>query len=186
MSMSKHDAVIRLDASNCAFEALTPHYGAMCCEAASFCFEQHRHSVPTRAALNGCDTPHAHFHWTSPPAQAAATYRDRDVAAEQGAYAVAIAVLNQFHGYKVIERSVKGTGFDFWIGTTADSLPFQNKVRLEVSGIFEGQSRVNARLKSKLKQMAPSDQSGSGFAVVAEFGSPTIAVGKRKSSNGDE
>jgi hypothetical protein len=184
--MSERDAVIRLDTSNHAFEALTPHYAAMACEAASYCFEQNRHPVPARAMLNGCDTPHAHFHWTSPPVQAAATYRDRDVAAEQGAYAVAIAVLNQLHGYKVVERSVKGTGFDFWVGTTTGGLPFQNKVRLEASGIFKGQSRVVARLKSKLKQMAPSDESGSGFAVVAEFGRPTVAVGKRKSSNGDE
>lgn len=184
--MAENDVAIQLDASNQAFEALTPYFGAMCCEAASFCFEQHGHAVPTRAALSGCETPHAHFHWAPPALQAAATYRDKDVAAENGAYALAIAVLNQVHGYRAIERSAKGTGFDFWIGTTQGDLPFNGKVRLEVSGIFEGQSRVGSRLTSKLKQMAPSDQSGSGFAVVAGFGRPTVAVGKRKSSHGDE
>lgn len=177
--MSENDRVIQLDASNLAFEALTPYYAAMCCEAASFCFEQHGHSMPTETTLSGCERSSVHFHWTSPPMQALATYRDTDVAAENGAYAVAIAVLNQVHGYKVIERSAKGPGFDFWVGTSSDGLPFQNKARLEVSGIFEGQSRVNARLKSKLNQMAPSDGSGNGYAVVAEFGHPTVAVGKR-------
>ncbi|BCZ79064.1 hypothetical protein PTKU64_27390 [Paraburkholderia terrae] len=180
--MAQNDAGIQLEADNGAFEALTPYFGAMCCEAASYCFEQNGHAVPTQAALSGCETPHAHFHWTPPPAQAVATYRDKDVAAENGAYAVAIAVLNHIHGYKVIERSAKGTGFDFWVGATEGDLPFQNKVRLEVSGIFDGQSRVNSRLRSKLNQMAPSDGSGSGFAVVAEFGRPTVAVAKRKST----
>jgi len=37
----------------------------------------------------------------------------------------------------VIERSRKGTGFDYWLGSADEvgELPFQNKVRLEVSGI---------------------------------------------------
>ncbi|WP_162600933.1 hypothetical protein [Paraburkholderia sp. C35] len=183
--MAEKGAAIRLDADNRAFEALTPYFGAMCCEAASFCFEQNGHPVPTRAALSGCEAPHAHFHWSSPPVQATATYRDKDVAAENGAYAVAIAVLNHVHGYKVVERSAKGTGFDFWIGMAQGDLPFQSTMRLEVSGIFEGQSRVSSRLKSKLKQMAPSDGRGEGLAVVAEFGKPIVAVGKRKSPDGD-
>jgi hypothetical protein len=51
-----------------------------------------------------------------------------------------------------IERSRKGTGFEYWLGTseTDEELPFKNKVRLEVSGIRSGDSsRVKARLWRK-------------------------------------
>lgn len=92
-------------ATNGAFDALTPCYGEMCCEAASFCFEQNGHPSPTKVVVSGSDRTQVHFRWASPAAQAAATYRDKEVAAENGAYAVAIALLNHLHGYRVVERS---------------------------------------------------------------------------------
>lgn len=63
-------------------------------------------------------------------------------------------------------------------------LPFNDRTRLEVSGIFSGTSRVSSRLKRKLAQMAPSDNSGKGVAVVAEFGGPTVAVAAKEASDG--
>jgi hypothetical protein len=46
-------------------------------------------------------------------------------------------LIRQLTQFTVIERSRKGTGFDYWLGSEdeAGELPFQNKVRLEVSGI---------------------------------------------------
>lgn len=64
-------------------------------------------------------------------------------------------------------------------------LPFNDTVRLEVSGIFSGRSGVTSRLKGKLSQMTPSDSSGQGFAVVAEFGNPMVAVAIRGASDAD-
>jgi hypothetical protein len=182
--MDEEREPIPLNPSNEAFRQLTPYFGGMCCEAAAYCFSKNGHRIPTSTALTGCDPSRAAFEWTVPPAEADATYRDRDVAAENGAYALAIALLHRLHGYRVIERSAKGTGFDFWLGRASGGLPFNNRTRLEVSGIFSGTSRVSLRLKRKLAQMAPSDNSGKGVAVVAEFGGPTVAVAAKEASDG--
>ena len=69
---------------------------------------------------------------------------------EQAAYGTAFLIIRELTDLTVIERSRKGTGFDYWLGTfdTDEGQLFQNKVRLEVSGIRKGDSsRVKARLK---------------------------------------
>jgi hypothetical protein len=58
----------------------------------------------------------------------------------------AILLMRALTGYTVIERSRKGTGFDWWLGTE-DNL-FQGKVRLEVSGILRG--TIGGQLVSNL------------------------------------
>ncbi|TSP10654.1 hypothetical protein [Cupriavidus campinensis] len=175
---------IELSPANTAFSELTPHYGGMCCEAAAFCLSENGHSNPVDASLRGCSSSTAQLAWLPPSTKAIATYRDRDVAAENGAYAVAIALLNKTHGYQVVERSAKGTGFDFWLGKAKGALPFSEMVRLEVSGIFDGRLRVSARLSQKLKQMNPTDATATGFAIVAEFSGPIVAVGEKEVSSG--
>ncbi|MDZ8054165.1 MAG: hypothetical protein RMX68_017240 [Aulosira sp. ZfuVER01] len=75
----------------------------------------------------------------------------------------------------VIERSRKGTGFDYWLGSedTAGELPFQNKVRLEVSGIRKADnSRIRARIKQKIEQTNPSDGKFPAYIIVVEFSRP--------------
>lgn len=72
----------------------------------------------------------------------------------------------------MIERSSKGTGFDYWLGTvdTMEKIPFQNKVRLEVSGIRKGDdSRVKARVKQKKEQTKLSDGKYPAYTIVVEF-----------------
>ena len=86
----------------------------------------------------------------------------------------------------MIERSVKGTGIDYWLGHEAEGPPFQHKARLEISGILsvEGsysdvEKAVSKRVRDKLKQTADSS-SGSlpAYVIVVEFGSPLGQVQK--------
>ena len=87
---------------------------------------------------------------------------------EFGAVAVAILLVKREVGYSVIERSRKGTGFDYWIGEESE-LPFARKARLEVSGIRKGTTReVNARVNEKLKQIERSGDSPPGYVIVVE------------------
>ena len=53
------------------------------------------------------------------------------------AVGVAILLAKSELGYSVMERSRKGTGFDYWIGDETE-LPFDRKARLEISGIRKG------------------------------------------------
>lgn len=159
----------------------------MCCEAAAFCLNENGHVAPTETQCQGGSVTPLQLSWQQPPATAAATYRDRDVAAEQGAYAVAIALVNHLYGLDVIERSAKGTGFDFWVGAgETNELSFDNLARLEVSGIFNGPTKVASRLGQKLGQMSPTDHVATGFAVIAEFGAPSLAVGQKEIVSRDD
>src|SRR5262249_28078411 len=58
-------------------------------------------------------------------------WNDPDETAEQGAYALALLLLRSLARLTVLERSRKGTGFDWWLASQ-DNL-FQAAARLEVS-----------------------------------------------------
>ena len=104
-------------------------------------------------------------------------HNDSEVATEHGAVGIAILLVKKVVGYSVIQRSRKGTGFDWWLGNE-DELPFQNKARLEVSGIREGTAaQVSARVREKISQVAPSDDTGlPAHAIVVEFGQPSAEM----------
>src|SRR5439155_12836559 len=104
---------------------------------------------------------------------------DPDETAEQGAHAVALLLLRAGAGLTVLERSRKGTGFDWWLAPE-DNL-FQATARLEVSGIMRGSARrLNGRLKVRITQTERSDPSGrTAFVAVVEFGAPRVKVVRR-------
>lgn len=78
----------------------------------------------------------------------------------------------------VVERSKKGTGFDYWLGDKDyDGLPFVGISRLEVSGILSGtKNQIESRIKEKKGQMTPTDHLAPGFVAVVEFGTPIACV----------
>ncbi len=109
-------------------------------------------------------------------------WNDEEFTTEQAAYGIAFLIIRQLTDLTVIERSSKGTGFDYWLGTidTAGTIPFQNKVRLEVSGIRKGDdSRVKARVKQKKEQTKPSDGKYPAYIIVVEFSTPLSFVAKK-------
>jgi hypothetical protein len=79
----------------------------------------------------------------------------------------------------VLERSRKGTGFDWWLASQDNLL--QAAARLEVSGIMRGSAkRINGRLKERMAQTERSDPSGlTAYVAIVEFGGPTARVLRR-------
>ena len=58
--------------------------------------------------------------------------------------------------------------------------PFKNKVRLEVSGIRNGDSsRVKARVKQKKEQTEVSDGQFPAYIIIIEFSTPISYVEKK-------
>jgi hypothetical protein len=107
-------------------------------------------------------------------------WNDQQEATEYGAVGIAVLLLKRFHRYSAIERSFKGTGFDYWLGEN-DDLLFQKKARLEVSGIIRGNaSQVENRVVSKLKQTDVSDGQLPAYVAVVEFGNPLAKVVRKK------
>ena len=101
---------------------------------------------------------------------------------EYGACGIAALLVDSMTEYTIIERSQKGPGFDYWLGKKGTNTPlFQEKARLEVSGIRKGESSgIEARVRQKEKQITPSDGSLPGIIVVVEFSSPRARMRTKK------
>lgn len=107
---------------------------------------------------------------------------DPNQASEWGASCIALMLIPEFTGLLATERafSCDGLGFDYWLGYEQSSRSEDifstkdHKARLEISGIRNGsQSDINARVKRKTNQVAPTDHLGlPAYIVVVEFGTP--------------
>jgi hypothetical protein len=162
------------------FPYVPPECGAVLVQSAVLCLEGQGHKSGALLTVQGSFETAFRLLWSVDVTEAMRRYwSDPDEAAEQGAYAVALLVLRALTGFTVLERSRKGTGFDWWLA--AEDNLFQAAARLEVSGVMRGSKRrVNGRLKERLAQTQRSDPSGlTAFVAVIEFGRPMAKVVRR-------
>jgi len=162
------------------YPALTVARGGALAEAAAVCLENQRHKSGRTLRVFGLKTAEYRLTWPSVTKQMQSTHNDLQDATRDGACAVAIALARKQTGLLVVQQSRKGTGFDYWLGKDADTL-FQDKSRLEVSGILNGnESQIASRLQQKKKQTQQSDSLGlPAFVCVVEFGAPQAHLEKR-------
>jgi hypothetical protein len=149
-------------------------------QAAAICFEHTNHFSGVVLRVDGTYEKEFTVTWSVVLTDAMRRFwNDLDEATEQGAYGLAFLLIRSLTGFSIIERSRKGTGFDWWLGEE-DNL-FQGKARLEVSGILHGNARqLNKRVLAKKKQTKRSDDSGlTAYIVVVEFSTPRAKVIKR-------
>jgi hypothetical protein len=145
-------------------------------EAASVCFVERGHRSPAKLRVEGDLSAELEVHFLEVTRQMRNAHHDQDEATEYGACAVAALVLRDLFGLTVLRRSKKGTGFDYWLAPEASPL-FRNASRLEVSGIRRGGEReIRARVRSKERQLAPSNVSLPVYITVVEFGAPRVRV----------
>ena len=160
---------------------ITPAFGECLAHAGAICLQDQRHDKGVGLLVNGAIDSNFRLFWNDPDQQTLRCWNDDEVTTEHGAYGVAILVVLNLTEYTVVKRSKKGTGFDFYLGRNDnEDLPFQNVVRLEISGIRRGaDADVRARVRTKLRQTAVSDDQGPAFIVVVEFGKPLSMVAKK-------
>ena len=129
------------------FPNLTPAKGQSLAEAAVVCLKNRRHQPGKRLKVFGTQNVEYGLEWPMATNQMERTHNDLQDATEDGACAVALSLSFKMKGLTFIERSWKGPGFDYWIGKVAGGI-FQNKTRLEVSGILKGEeSEIQGRIK---------------------------------------
>lgn len=119
--------------------------------------------------------------WTQPiDDQLDRTYADQQEATEHAAECMAILLAMKITEFTVVERSVKGTGFDYWLGYPTDIL-FQRKARLEISGTFvDNDKELERRFNEKCKQTAASDGTGlPAYISVTAFSQPRTKFAKK-------
>ena len=149
-------------------------------QAAVICLDHQTHTSAVPLVVDGNFTATFSLSWSERVTEAKRRFwNDLDEATQQGAYAVAILLIRALTGYTVIERSRKGTGFDWWLG--AEDNLFQSKARLEVSGILRGTPRrINSRIKARMGQTRQSDNLAlTAYVVVVEFGTPRAELMQR-------
>ena len=103
------------------------------------------------------------------------TYNDMQSVTERAAVCLSVMLVTKLTPYTVIERSRKGTGFDYMLGDSQDAL-FMPKARLEVSGIMQENSvsnTVESRFRQKAVQTDRSDDALlPAYVSVVEFSTP--------------
>ncbi len=102
------------------------------------------------------------------------TYNDEQSVTERAAVAISVLLALRQTNYTIIERSRKGTGFDYMLGDSQDQL-FIPKARLEVSGIMH-ETKGNTceqRFRQKAEQTVKSDETRlPAYISVVEFATP--------------
>lgn len=108
------------------------------------------------------------------------TYADMSYTVEHGAVCLSVMLSTALTPYTIVERSRKGTGFDYWLGDK-DSVLFQKKARLEVSGILIGDDTLlKRRYAAKIEQTQRSDELHlPAYVSVIEFSNPKAIFNQR-------
>lgn len=164
--------------------ALTPALGKVLAEAAAVCLENQLHQPGVMLKVEYREELEE-FRLVCPDVtgQLRSTYHDLQEAVEWGATGIAVMLLLKQEQFVTLQRLVKGTGFDYWIGPAIsdEELPFQGLMRMEVSGILHGtRAKLNQRMNEKLQQTQRSDQAGfRAVVVIVEFSMPLAKVQER-------
>ncbi len=169
------------DISN-GFAGLTPTSGNHLLEGCVITLHRQSHGKGVILKIFGDTDKEYDLHWPDIVSdQLDRTWKDQIYATEQAAVCLGILIALKLTGFEVIERSVRKTGCDYWIGNNDGSL-FQKKARLEVSGIFTGdKDGVVMRYKAKCKQTSQSDSSWlPAYVSVSEFSKPISKFGEKK------
>jgi hypothetical protein len=177
-----NDSSLHLQAlSSGDFGNLTAFCGGFLAESAAVCFEDRTHKPGVSLTVRGISDKVFSIRWAAVTEVHRRCYNDLQDATEDAAYGIAILLMRELTGKKIVERSPKGKGkgFDYWIGESDDDdLIFNNKARLEVSGILDGDDReIASRVRTKVKQVEVSDRYGfPAYIAVIEFGQPKARI----------
>lgn len=116
--------------------------------------------------------------WPTLHPDARRNHNDLPAAAEIGAVGVAVLLVEELTSLRIVERSAKGSGVDYWLGK-GDEFLFQKTARLEVSGIVDNPDAVEPRVKAKMKQTEASAGKLPAYVAVVEFGQPKTVFKRR-------
>lgn len=161
---------------------LTAELGGAMGQAAAVCLDNQNHVSGVSFSVRGDWSRRFSISWTGPTEQARRAWGDMQDATEFGACGIAGVLITKVTDLTIVQRSRKGTGFDYWLGNKNNPVDlFQDTARLEVSGILVGDlSTVRTRTNQKLNQITKSNNHLPGYVVVVEFGTPHSVIKKAR------
>jgi hypothetical protein len=141
---------------------LTAARGAGFAQAAAVCLETNDHHPGVLMQVDGAAGEEFEVVWQPADDAVRSTWADLQEAPEHGAYGVALLLVERLLALTVVERSFKHTGFDYWMAPLSSSgFLFQDRTKLEISGIVAGESTIASRIRLKLAQVTRFDPGGS-------------------------
>ena len=171
---------IRLEDIRKKVATISPVQLAYFTEATVRAFEISGHTSPIYLSIEGDFENVFEISWdTTVPEKGWKEIRD---IVENAAIGIAFITIFELTDYEVIEQSVIGTGFDYWLGhkTTSPNFDTNNfmNARLEISGILKGnRTLINKRIREKLVQVGVSDYLRlPAVIIVTEFGTPICKI----------
>ena len=166
---------MRLDNTYCDIPGITRSEGERLAEFAVSCMARQNHASGVSMECRGIVSAAEEITWTSQfTPQLDRSTLDLQESTEHGAEWISILFAIEHTRFTVLERSWKGTGFDYWL-TEKESTLFQNAARFEISGILDGKEKVKQRIVDKLAQVSRSDwMNCPAYVSVVEFSQPSI------------
>jgi hypothetical protein len=146
-------------------------------QAARVCLTDCQHGSPCGLTVDGGHSATLPLAFVEAGAADIRSWNDQEEATQQGAYAVAILLMRRLDNLTVIERSRRGTHFDWWLGLANSEPLFQDKVCLEVSGIRVGsEAGISARVAEKWDRFGagPAGDVARRRVVVVEYSRPLV------------
>ncbi len=175
---------LRLNQINNLMNAFSPVQCAYYAEAGVIALENQKHQPGVQLKIEGNVQESYQLEWESFIYSKSGWQEPREIA-ENGAIAIGILVILELTAYQIVEQSIIGSGFDFWLGYKKhhkdyDPDNFLN-ARLEVSGINKGnRADVVRRARKKLQQLKILDYLNiPGYVIVTEFSAPMSLIVKK-------
>lgn len=157
------------------FPGVSPALGMAHLEACLVCLTDQKHTSGVTLFFRDESNNEIELLWDEPVTlQMLRSWNDEEIATEWGAYGIAFLLITELTEYTIIRKSRKGTGFDYWLGHNEDAPLFQDKARLEVSGIRKAdkESSIKARLSEKVIRLVSKKNMLPAYVIVVEFSRP--------------
>ena len=164
--------------------AVTKSLGETLIEACNICYNSQNYKKRVQLKVNGEFKALYNISlFDNVTEQLINSWTDEQVTTEQGAVCIALVLILEQTEFTVIQRSKKGTRFDYWLGKkNHKTMPFDKKAgaRLEVSGIRKGLEKdVERRVSEKIDRLVDSEaQDLPCYIVVIEFSNSISKVRK--------
>ena len=180
-----------LDKLNEELPDLADGKASMMREACVWCLQKCEHTAGVHLDTTFCDDTGCYkIIWDESKIDATKLIKsyNLDDAVEFGAEAISLLLIKKQTPFTSIERSVRGSGIDYWLGFRTDdpnSLFSKKDARLEVSGILKENltNTIKTRIKRKIQQTEPTDNMFPVYISIVEFGNPKAKVIKRDANH---
>lgn len=156
--------------------------GAAYAQAARVCLDRyHTSPVDFKIGSNGVEIE-VECVWRATGKRTKLSWKNKDDATRDGAYAFAIAGVEVMEGLFIVSRAETKTGADYYVAPKgAHPGDLESCIRLEISGVGDlGIDKVKKRLKAKEKQVAEGRSNLPALAAVVGFKEKVILIKKVK------